>query len=91
MSKMITSASEIPDSFSYVTATDTYLSRWGESVGKDNRVIFPCANEDEEGLVTARLGQRTDMKRVYICSRKPKIKKGVTYSLMDKESAFYRK
>lgn len=59
------------DALCYVTATDEFLSGWGYSKGKKNRLIFPCYDELEAQIVYDNLEARDDMKRINISSRKP--------------------
>jgi len=87
MSTMIESQREIPKAKFYVTATDTFLSGWGQSEGKDNRVILPCDDHREAETVAANARRRSDMSNVRICSGKPRLHRWNTYSLMCREDA----
>lgn len=55
----------------YVTMTDKFMSGWGKAEGKINKLIFICDNYDEAETVAQNAENRTDMKYINICSKKP--------------------
>lgn len=55
----------------YVTMTDSFLSGWGKAEGKINKLIFECDNYDEAETVEQNAENRTDMKYINICTKKP--------------------
>ncbi len=85
MSKHVTQQSEIPDAPFYVTTTDRFMSGWGESRGKRNRLIFPCASLREVAQVEWYAKSRSDQKNVRICTTKPRIRPGTYTQVMDPE------
>jgi len=92
MSTFVTKQSEIPEALFYVCATDTFLSGWGKSDGRNNRVILPCVSYMEAERVEAYARSQSDMRRVTICGSKPTLRNQYnTYSLMDRSdsSAWY--
>ena len=55
----------------YVTTTDKFLSGWGRSEGKKNKLIMPCKNYDQALIVYNNAKARGDQKNVNIRSTKP--------------------
>jgi hypothetical protein len=51
--------------------TDKFLSKWGESRNKLNKLIFICETVEQAEIVYDNATNRTDMKNVNICSKKP--------------------
>ena len=87
VSKLITSQRDIPPAPYYVTGTDTFMSYWGHSEGKANRVILPCDNHAEALRVAEYARSRSEMRRVNITSRKPRLDtRANTYSLFDRSA-----
>ena len=94
MSMFITSQSEIPKAPFYVCCTDSFMSGWGMSEGKNNRLIFPCENEWEATIVMNNAKDRGDMKYITLCTRKPSLKlSNNAYQVKTKEdySTWYKK
>lgn len=87
MSKLVTSAREIPNTPYYVTAKDRYFSGWGRSQGMDNVVILPCENYAEARTVLENTKARPEMKYARILINKPRIREWNTYSLFSKDEA----
>ncbi len=88
MSTIINSQSEIPLTPFYVTATDNFMSGWGPSKGKNNRIIVPCESYEEAEYVERYAKSRSDMKRVLVCAKKPKLNTKINlYSLFDREDS----
>ena len=79
--------SEIPDAYGYVLANDSFLSGWGLAEGKINTVILPVNSEAEAEIVMTNARRRRDMLRVRYVMNKPRFRRGVLYSLMDREHA----
>ena len=55
----------------YVSMTDTFLSGWGYSKDRINKLIFKCDTLEEALIVEENAKNRTDQKYVNLCSRKP--------------------
>jgi hypothetical protein len=55
----------------YVTMTDRFMSGWGMAKGKINKLIFECENYQEACIVADNAENRSDMKYINICSKKP--------------------
>lgn len=89
MSTLITERKQIPDTPYYVLSTDTFMSGWGMSDGRDNIIILPCANRKEAEYMRLRIKRtRTDQKRVRVIACKPRLDLRLhTYSLFTPENA----
>jgi len=55
----------------YVTMTDKFMSGWGHSREKNNKLVFECKNMTEAMIVEDNANSRTDQKHVNIRSSKP--------------------
>lgn len=55
----------------WVTMTDSFMSGWGCAEGKINKLIFECESLKEARIVEENAKNRSDMKRVNICTKKP--------------------
>jgi len=55
----------------YVTATDSFLSGWGKSKDKINKIVVECYSYEVARKVYDKLKDRADMKYVNICNTKP--------------------
>ncbi len=55
----------------YVTMTDKFLSGWGHSEGRTNKLIFPCTTYAEALIVERNALDRDDMIYVNIRTTKP--------------------
>ena len=58
----------------YVSMTDTFLSGWGLSEGKINKLIFECDNYEEAMLVLNNAKNRKEMKYIKVHEKMPKYK-----------------
>ena len=87
MSHTITSRTEIPDAPFYVLSNDAFMSGWGPAEGKTNTIILPCESYEEAETVEATAKDRGDQKNVRIVANKPRLRPGVLYSLLVKESS----
>lgn len=56
----------------FVTATDSYMSGWGNAQGKTNKLVFGCTSYDQAETVEGNLKARDEMKYVNICVTKPR-------------------
>ncbi len=56
----------------YIIATDEFMSGWGRSENKTNKLIFCCETEDEALNVRWNLVRRKDMKNIEVRKIKPK-------------------
>lgn len=78
----------------WVTATDTFMSGWGLAAGKTNKMVFPCATWEEAATVAQNLKDRSDMRYINICTRKPSYspqKYYVSWGSKTKSRFFYSK
>lgn len=73
MVESITTSRNIPAAWRYVVCTDPVMSGWGHAESKDNVLIFPCFNPEEVDRIITVLRRRR-MKRVRLCTAKPRIK-----------------
>lgn len=55
----------------YVSMTDTFMSGWGLSEGKINKLIFECDNYEEAMLVLNKAKNRKEMKYVKVHEKMP--------------------
>ena len=63
---------DIPEAaFGYVCANDVFLSGWGQSDGKNNRLIFPCDTPEDVDAVLENCNARSDFRRVTWSYEKP--------------------
>jgi hypothetical protein len=51
--------------------TDKFMSGWGNAKGRINKLIFICDTVDEAKIVFKNAGERSDMKFINICYKKP--------------------
>ena len=58
----------------YVSMTDTFLSDWGLSKGKINKLIFECDNYEEVMIVLNKAKNRKEMKYIKVHDKMPKYK-----------------
>ena len=56
----------------YVTMTDTFMSGWGHSKGKINKLIFECKDYEEACTVEQNAHDRTDQIYINLCVRASK-------------------
>ena len=56
----------------YVTATDKFLSGWGLAKGRISKFVLECDTYEEACFVEDKVSQRSDMKFVNICSKRPR-------------------
>lgn len=86
-SKTIDKRSQIPEARFYVLSNDTFMSGWGPARGKINTIILPCESLEEAETVESNCHDRTDQNRVRIVGNKPRLRDGVLYSLLTRETA----
>ena len=55
----------------WVTMTDKFMSNWGRSENKINKLVFECENFNEAKIVSENAENRSDQKNINICSNKP--------------------
>ena len=55
----------------YVTMTDKFMSGWGWAKDKINKLVLECASLEEATTVERNARDRSEMKYVNICSKKP--------------------
>ena len=55
----------------YVTMTDKFMSGWGKARDKINKLIFICDDYEQAEIVYNNAQNRTDMKYINICTKKP--------------------
>lgn len=56
----------------YVSMTDTFMSGWGYAKDKINKYIIGCDTMEEAEIIKANAQDRSDMKNIRICMRKPR-------------------
>jgi len=55
----------------WVTMTDKFMSNWGRSENKINKLVFECESLKDARIVEDNARNRTDQKNINICGRKP--------------------
>jgi hypothetical protein len=55
----------------YVSMTDKCLSGWGLAKDKLNKLVIGCDSLEEARIVEDNARNRTDMKNINICTKKP--------------------
>ena len=55
----------------YVTMTDKFMSGWGQSENKINKLILVCDNYQQALIVEENAKNRGEMKYINICTNKP--------------------
>jgi len=55
----------------WVSMTDKYMSGWGHAKNKINKLVLPCKNFEEAEIVKRNARDRSEMKHINICSKKP--------------------
>jgi tRNA uridine 5-carbamoylmethylation protein Kti12 len=55
----------------YVTMTDKFMSGWGMSENKTNKLVIECESYEEAEIVYNNALNRSEMKYVNICDKKP--------------------
>jgi hypothetical protein len=63
----------------YVSMTDKFMSYWGMSEGKINKLVIECDNYDDAITVHNNALRRSEMKYVNINLNKPKYNKNKYY------------
>jgi len=64
----------------YVTMTDKFMSGWGLSEGKINKMIVECETLEQAEQIQRAARNRREMRRVNIRSTKPRYGSGVLES-----------
>jgi hypothetical protein len=64
----------------YVRMTDKFMSGWGMAKGKRNVMVVICDTYEQAEQIEKAANRRPEMKRVAICSTKPKARPGILYS-----------
>ncbi len=78
----------------YVTMTDSFLSNWGMSDKRINKLVFECDNMSEAFIVEQNAKNRTDQIYINIAAKKPYYSKEryyVQYKTKKEYSAWYEK
>ena len=55
----------------YVSMTDKFMSNWGRSQDKTNKLVLECESYEEAVIVERNAKDRSEMIYVNICSEKP--------------------
>ena len=55
----------------YVTMTDKFMSRWGMSENKINKLVFVCDTYEQAENVFDNASNRNEMKHINITTNKP--------------------
>ena len=56
----------------YVTMTDKFMSGWGAADGKINKLIIECDTHEQVEQIRRAARQRSEMRYVNICARRPR-------------------
>ena len=64
----------------WVTMTDRFMSGWGHSNGKINKLVIGCDSWDEAQTVKRNAKDRSEMKYVNVVSTKPYYNKNHYYT-----------
>jgi hypothetical protein len=56
----------------YVTMTDRFMSGWGLAQGKTNKLIIECDTAEQVHTIYRNANNRSEMKYVNICNKKPR-------------------
>ena len=56
----------------YVTMTDKFMSGWGMSAGKTNKLIIECQNLQQAEQIERAAWKRPEMRRINIRTTKPR-------------------
>ena len=77
----------------YVIMTDKFMSGWGQSKNKINKLILVCDNMDQALIVEENAKNRGEMKYINICMNKPSYNNNYIVSLHDINdySSWYKK
>lgn len=74
----------IPKAYCYVLSNDSFMSQWGHAKNYTNVCVVPCENWDIANRVLNYARSRGDQKHVRIVFNKPKTRKSVLYSLVER-------
>ena len=55
----------------WVSMTDNFMSGWGHAKNKINKLVLSCKNFKEAEIVERNARDRSEMKHINICSKKP--------------------
>lgn len=72
----------------YVTMTDSFMSGWGMSEGKINKLVFECDNYNEADVVYKNAKNRSEMKYVNITANKPRYDKKRYYVQFENKDTY---
>ena len=64
----------------YVNMTDKFMSGWGPATGKVNKYCVECDTLDQAEQIERAAHQRSEMKHINICSKRPQPKANQLYS-----------
>jgi hypothetical protein len=76
--------SQIPAARFYVLSNDRFMSGWGKARNMINTIVLPCRSYEEAEAVARYAKSREEQYRVRIVSRKPTLRRGVLYSVVEK-------
>jgi len=71
MEETTTTTTNKPKIKYWVTMTDKFMSNWGLSENRINKLVFECENFNEARIVAENAENRSDQKYINICSNKP--------------------
>lgn len=63
----------------YVSMTDRALSGWGMARGKTNKLVLECSSYEEAEIVEQNARDRSEMKYINICMKKPRYNQNNCY------------
>ena len=72
----------------YVSMTDSFLSGWGLSEGKLNKIIFECDNFEEAMVVLNNAKNRKEMKYIKIHEKMPKYNENKYFIQMKNKNVY---
>jgi hypothetical protein len=64
----------------YVRMTDKVMSGWGRAEGKTNVLVIECDTWAQAVAIEKAAHDRREMRRIEICSTRPKERRGVLHS-----------
>jgi len=64
----------------YVRMTDSFMSNWGQALGKKNVLVVECETEEQANKILSAAHKRPEMKYIQLCLNSPRPKSGILYT-----------